>query len=198
MVRSRPHARVSAESLFVSAKTRTAIPARHDLVREALVQATLDPLVRAIEFVPASRVREAPVTLDAIVLVRDDGRHVLDVVPARPVRDVEEEGLALLALDQLGLPLLTISEDDIRRQPRFANSRLVWDYRHHPVGIEMRMQVLTVLRDDGPMALGCLLRRVRGQRDPSPAVLALACADMLELDLITEPLGPTTMVRGRS
>jgi len=198
MLRSRPHARAGAAPLFVSAKTRTAIPLGHDLVGEALVQASLDPLVRAIEFVPAARVREAPVALDAIVLARDDGRYVLDVVPARPVRDVEVEGLALLALDQLGLPLLTITEDDIRQQPRFANSRLVWDYRHHPVTIETRMRVLTILRDDGPMSFGCLLRRVRGPRDPSPAVLALACADLLELDLLTEPLGPATTVRCRS
>jgi len=198
MVRSRPHARVSAESLFVSAKTRTAIPARHDLVREALVQASLDPVVRAIEFVPAARVREEPVALNAVVIVRDDGRHVLDVVAARPIRDVENEGLALIALDRLGLPLLTITEEDIRSEPRFANSRLVWRYRAYPVGIAQRMRILTVLGDDGPMTLGCLLRRVRGPRDPSLAVMALACADMLELDLITEPLGPTTIVRCRS
>ena len=198
MVRSCPHAPAGAAPLFVSAKTRTAIPVRHDLVREALVQASLDPLVRAIEFVPAARVREAPVAIDAIVLVRDDGRHVLDVVAGRPIRDVETEGLALIALDHLGLPLLTITEDDIRREPRFANSRLVWRYRTYPVGITQRMRILTVLNDEGPMTLGCVLKRVRGPQDPSLAVMALACADMLELDLIAEPLGPTTMVRCRS
>lgn len=198
MLRPRPRAQGGAAPLFVSAKTRTAIPLRHDLVREALVQASLDPLVRALEYVPSARVREAPVSLDAIVLVRDDGRHVLDVVPARPVRDVEDEGLALLALERLGLPLLTVTEEEIRSEPRYANARLVWQYRQYPVGIEQRMRILTVLRDDGPMSLGCLLKRIRGPRDPSLAVLSLACADLLELDLISVPLGPVTTVRCRS
>ena len=198
MLRSRPRSQGAAAPLFVSAKCRTAIPLRHDLVRDALVQVSLDPLVRAIEFVLAARVRQAPVALDAIVVSRDDGRHVLDVVPARPVRDVEAEGLALLALEHLGLPLLTVTEAEIRSEPRYANARLVWQYRQYPVGIDQRMRILTVLRDDGPMSFGCLLKRILGPRDPSLAVLSLACADLLELDLVSVPLGPVTTVRCRS
>jgi hypothetical protein len=41
--------------LFISAKTRTAIPTRCSLLRDALIQATLDPAVRSIEFVPSAR-----------------------------------------------------------------------------------------------------------------------------------------------
>jgi hypothetical protein len=67
-----------------------------------------------------------------------------------------------------------------------------------PVGIEMRLRILTALRDDGPMTLGCLLKQLRGPRDPGAAVLALACSDLLELDLDTGPLGPATVVRCRS
>ena len=184
--------------LFISCKTATAIPTRCSLVRDALVQATLDPAVRKIEFVASARVRAETVVLDAVVISRDDGRYLLDVVPARPLRDVENEGLALLAQDQLGLAPWTLTEADIRREPRFANARLVWGYRLAPVGIEMRMRILTALRDDGPMMLGCLLKQVRGPRDPSAAVLALACSDLLELDLDTGSLGPATVVRCRS
>jgi hypothetical protein len=60
------------------------------------------------------------------VVVRDDGRFYLDVVEARPVRDVETEGLALIALDRLGLPPLTLHAADIRREPGFANAKTVW------------------------------------------------------------------------
>jgi hypothetical protein len=42
--------------LFISSKTSTAIPARHALVRDALVQATLDPQVRSLEFIPTATV----------------------------------------------------------------------------------------------------------------------------------------------
>lgn len=113
---------------FISAKTSTAIPARHPLVRDALVQASLDPQVRSLAFIPTATVDAAQVDLRAIVVVvRDDGRFHLDVVPARRVRDLEDEGLALIAIDRLGLAPLTLTAADIRRGPRFANSRAPWD-----------------------------------------------------------------------
>jgi hypothetical protein len=184
--------------LFISAKTSTAIPARHPLVRDALVQASLDPQVRLLEFVPTAAVGTAQIALKAVVIVRDDGRFYLDVVEARPVRDVEAEGLALIALDHLGLAPLALTGGDIKREPRFANARAVWAYRLHPVGIAMRFRILTVLQEDGPMALGCLLPRICAARDPAPAVMALACSDLIELDLVSQPLGPLTIARSRA
>jgi hypothetical protein len=182
-------------SLFISSKTATAIPTGCALVRDALIQATLDPLVRSIEFVASARVQSEPVELNAIVLGRDDGRYLLDVVPARPLRDIEREGLALIALADLGLRPLTLTAADIQREPRFANSRLVWQYRLHPVGLSMRMRVLQILNDDGPMSLGRLLSSIRADRDPTPAVMAMACSALIDLDLVSRPLGPATLVR---
>jgi hypothetical protein len=60
------------------------------------------------------------------------------------------------------------------------------------------MRVLQILLDDGPMPLGQLLKSIRGDRDPTPAVMALACADLLTLDLVSQPLGPGTIARSRS
>jgi hypothetical protein len=184
--------------LFVSAKTSTAIPARHPLVRDALVQSSLDPQVRSLEFIQTATVEAAQVTLKAITIIRDDGRFYLDVVEARPVRDVETEGLALIALDRLGLARLTLTGADIKKEPRFANAKAVWFYRLHPVGISMRMKVLTLLHEDGPLPLGCLLKRIAAARDPAPAVMAMACSDLIEIDLVSRPLGPLTIVRSRS
>jgi hypothetical protein len=187
----------AATSLFVSAKTSVAIPAACPLVRDALIQATLDPSVRTIEFLAQARVGATQVDLGAIIIVRDDGRFVLDVVAARPVRDVEQEGLALIAYSRLGLSQITLTAADIKREPRFANSRLVWSYRLAPVGISMRMAILQVLADDGPMALSRLLSSLRSDRDPNPAILALACSDLIELDLVSRPLGPQNIARVR-
>jgi hypothetical protein len=188
----------AAANLFISAKTSVAIPASCSLVRDALVQATLDPSVRSIEFLAQARVDATQVDLDATVIVRDDGRFVLDVVPARPVRDVEQEGLALIAYSRLGLSQITLTAADIKREPRFANSRLVWSYRLAPVGITLRMRVLQILADDGPMSLARLLTAVRSDRDPNPGVMALACSDLIELDLISRHLGPQTIARARA
>lgn len=193
-----PRASHAAADLFISAKTRVAIPAACSLVRDALIQASLNPRVRSIDFLAQARVGTTSVDVDAIIIHRDDGRFYLDVVPARVVRDIEIEGMALIALADLGLKPLVLTAADIKREPRFANSRLVWTYRLHPVGISMRMRVLQALSDDGPMALPRLLSAVRNDRDPSPAVMVMVASDLIELDLVSRPLGPTTIARSRA
>jgi hypothetical protein len=184
--------------LFISAKTSTAVPARITVVREALIQATLDPQVRSLDFVPTATVEATQIALRAIVVVRDDGRYYLDITEARPLRDVEAEGLALIALDRLDLKPFTLTSADIKGEPRFANAKSVWQHRMHPVGIVMRLKVLTVLQDEGPLRLGCLLKRIDVGRDPAPAIMAMACSDLIELDLVSQPLGPSTIARSRS
>ena len=194
-----PHvARSNASTLFISAKTSTAIPAASDLVRHSLVQASLEPSVRRIDFHAQALVYAAHVDVNAIGIVRDDGRFWLDVVEARLPRDVQHEKLASVAFAALGMTPLILTAEEIRRQPRFANANLVWSYRLAPVGITMRMAVLQILSDDGPMPLSRLLSSVRSDRDPTPAVLAMACSDLIEIDLVSRPLGPETIVRARA
>lgn len=184
--------------LFVSAKSRSAIPLPDcALVEDALVQASLDPAVRSLAFVPAAGVPSAPVGCGIILVERDDGRFWLDVEAVRPLRTTYEnrtiEGLACEGL----LPI-TLTSEEILREPRFANSRQVWSHRDHPVGFALRVRLLEIIDEEGPLRLGRLLTSIWSDRDPAPAVLALACADLLELDLVSRPLGPATMVRARS
>lgn len=178
--------------LFISAKTSTAIPARHPALRDALIQASLDPQVRSIAYVASTSVASKQVELDAVVVRRDDGRFLLDVVPARSIRDVEK-GLGALA--ELGLKQIILTTEEIRREPRYTNARLVWSYREIPVPVGLRMRILQLLLDDGPMPLGELLKSIRSDHDPAPPVMALACADLLHLDLVSRPLSPTTIAK---
>jgi hypothetical protein len=184
-------------SVFVAAKATTAIPAADELVRHALIQAALDPAVRAIEFIPTVAVYGSVIALDVIVLRGDDGRRVLDIVETRPVRSLDDEGLALLAVDQLGLPALTLTAADIRREPRAGNCRLVWNHRHYRVNAGDRVHVLQVLTEEGEMTLARAAAQCRFAFDAVAAVLALVCADLVEIDLATLPLGPETRVRRR-
>jgi hypothetical protein len=186
------------ERRFTGAKTRGPIPAAHHLVHEALVQASLDPAARSIEHLPSAPFAGTTIALDAIVLTRGDGRFALDVAEARPLRDIDAEGLALLALQELGIPQLTLTGADIRAEPRFSNSRLVWSYRSTRVDVGLRLRILQTLHDEGAIRLGQLLATIRSPADPGPAVMALACADLLELDLSEAPLGPATTVRLRT
>ncbi|WGD51458.1 hypothetical protein QA641_39435 [Bradyrhizobium sp. CB1650] len=91
-----------------------------------------------------------------------------------------------------------ISSGHRRREPRYANSRLVWSYNRIPVPLGLRIRILQVLLDDGPMPLGQLLKSVRSDRDPTPSVMALACIDLHTVDLVSQPLGSGIIVRSRT
>ncbi|MCS3445932.1 MULTISPECIES: hypothetical protein [Bradyrhizobium] len=183
---------------FVSAKALAPIPARHPALRAGLIQASLDPQVRTIGHVATAHVASVPVDLDAVVLTRDDGRFLLDVVPARRIRDVDEEGLVQIALRDLGLRPFVVTAEDLKAEPRRTNVDLVWSYNKRFVPVGLRIRILQVLRDDGPIELVRLLESIQSDRDPTPSVMSLACDDLLEIDLTSAPLGPLSLVRSRS
>jgi len=190
--------KVSRPDLFTSAKTPAPVPARHPALRAALVQAALDPAIRSILHVPSAPAGSAQVDVDAVIIGNDDGRFVLDVVPARRVRQLDEEGLVQIALRQLGLRQFVVTAEDLAAEPRRSNCRAVWSYKDRPVPAAARIGILKIVADEGPLEFGRLLELIRSDRDPSAAVLALACSDLLELDLASTPLGPMTVVRSRT
>jgi hypothetical protein len=189
---------VDPAGLFVSQKSgKLAIPVRHHLLRDALAQAALDPAVRAIEYLPAVQASRTT-KVDAIVLDRVNGRHYLDIVEARPRQSIAQHLFVAQALLDLGLRPHARTEEDILREPHCTNVRTVWALVGHPVPVGLRLQVLGALTDDGAMALAELLSRLRCDRDPAPGVMALACLNLIELDLTSAPLGPATIVRLRA
>jgi hypothetical protein len=190
-------AKIGSFPEFVSAKTPTPIVVRHSSVRTALVQATLHPSVRSIVDLAPMDVRGIAIDMDAIVLAGDDGGRVLDVVPARPVRGVHD-ALREEALHSLGLTTVTVTSADLLAEPRRSNCELVWNHAGLAVPVGLRVGLLQSLIDEGPLPLGELCRRVRSDRDPVAAVMALACQNLIELDLTSGPIGPTTSVRTRT
>lgn len=181
---------------FTSVKTTAAIPIRHPAIKEALIQLTLDAAVHSIDYIESASVGLEQVDLDAIVVHGERGGVLLDIIPGRAIRDLEEEGLALIALKELKLPTRVLTSEDLRREPRFSNSRLVWLYNGHHVPLDLRMRILKLLSEHS-MKLGELLQKIQGGSGGSRAVMALACAAVIEIDLESRPLGPTTIVRSR-
>jgi hypothetical protein len=59
---------------FLSAKTLSAIAARHPALRAALVRASLDPRVRSISHVQTAHAAAAPLDVDVVVVIDDDWR----------------------------------------------------------------------------------------------------------------------------
>jgi hypothetical protein len=60
----------------------------------------------------------------------------------------------------------------------------------------MRKRILRAL-DKGAMKLGELERSLESDRDLSPDVMALVCAGELELDMTSQPIQQTTIVKSR-
>jgi hypothetical protein len=190
--------RVDQAGQFVSVKCGgAAIPVCHPLVRDALVQAALDPTIRLIEYLPTVQTAPTAMKVDAIVIERNDGRYYLDVVEARPRWSIAQRLMVAQALLDLGLRALVRTESDIMREPRCTNARSVWECAGRPIEMGLRLQVLGALTDDGALPLADLLNRIQSNRDPATAVMTLACADLIELDLVSAPLGPRTLTRLR-
>lgn len=182
------------QSSFVSPKTSRVIPIKHEATRDALILSSLDPDVRAIGYLETYRLDGSDVLVETPIVHRIDGNFGLDIVPARNAQGTPRQKFERV-MKTMGLPLLAITRDHLDAQPRRANSHLTWKYRCHPVGISMRMQILQALASEGPMLFGELIQYVRVARDPAPAIMALACSNLLEIDLLTAPIGPKSIVR---
>jgi hypothetical protein len=189
--------RAPSQTCFTSAKTAAPVRFEARIVHKVLVHLTLDPAVRAIDVIPSVDVLGTNVPLDAIVVHGADDHHLLDIVEARKIRDLDDEALVLLAIEKLGLKTLTIDAAEIRRQPYAGNCCLVWNCRNVKVPASDRVRILHALTEDGPMALGRLASEARWTTDAVGAVLSMACQDLVEIDLEAAQLGPWTVVRQR-
>lgn len=181
-------------ALFVGPKCLTAIPARCTRLRDALLQASLDPAVRAIEFLKAAVVDGHRVHLNAVVLTRDDSRYALDIIDARPPRDLDTEGLVLLALARADITPLQLTSAEIRQEPKFSNSREIWRHRTRHVHSEDRFNILRALQDEGALTMNQLEARVVTRSALETCVYSMACEAAVTIEL-TSALGPRTVVR---
>jgi hypothetical protein len=179
---------------FIAAKTSgRRIPVRSAIALRALVQASLDPAVVEIDFIESAKVRGIEVPVRSIVLVRADGPWLLDLVDARPPLDIDQAGLHLLAIESLGIPTLTQTHADLDKRPRASNCDLVWACRRRKVAPDDRILILRRLEESAAFPLIEVASVVR-TGDGVATVFALACENLVELDLVSAPVGPSTAV----
>uniref|UniRef100_A0A9E7ZPH9 Uncharacterized protein n=1 Tax=Bosea sp. NBC_00436 TaxID=2969620 RepID=A0A9E7ZPH9_9HYPH len=90
--------------------------------------------------------------------------------------------------------LLIVSERWIRRRPHFDGSELIAAAARYPVPPLSRVLIAEHLTESGGSSyLSDCAARVAGVQDPVRAVLALAAAKYVALD-ISRPIGPLTQV----
>jgi hypothetical protein len=169
---------------FNSAKTVRPIGVDSDLFRDALIRATLDPAVRSIDAFPGA--------MGLAIVARDDGRFAFGVNSEAPSSDVST------FRECTPLPPLILTAKEVRSEPRYSNDRLVWSARRRRVSIGLRLQIQQVLVKGGPIKLRDLMTTIQVSRDMTTAVFALACSDLVELDLASAPLCSESFVKCRS
>jgi hypothetical protein len=178
---------------FVGPKCTSPILVDYSLVYDFLIQTSFDASVDRIDFISAHNVAGQDIFLDAIV-VRQGGRaYAVDFPEVRELRDVDEEGLALIALSELGLDLRDVFAADVQLEPHCSNAREVWRHRNGQVPVAVSADIVTAIEARGSLSVRQLAKTIEaGQMVPS-AIYALACAGIINLDLKQKRLGPGTI-----
>lgn len=170
-------------ALFVSFKTSQAIPCGQPCRRDFMIQATLDPGVRRIEYHPMVALDDRAIKADAIVLDRDDGRYAIDFVDARPPEDPRGEGLLQIGFDRDCSGIIAVTAADVGREPRLSAARQVWFHAGMTVTADDRAEVLGAIDREGPVPLRSLHALAATRRDAAQVVYALACEGSVSIDL---------------
>lgn len=178
---------------FSGAKTVAPITIASKMQLDLAIQCSLDPEVRALSFLPRLKFRGEDVDIGMLVAEFDDGRFVLDIAEDRPLRDLDTEGIHLLAIAERGLGVMEFDADDILSEPFASNCREVW--RHRPTAPLPSTQALILgeLSRHASITIRELSKAIGFDGDIAPAVYWLACADLVELEL-APALGGETLV----
>lgn len=193
-----PNARHPAArpSFFTGPKCSVSIPVHDALLLDALQQASLAFSVRSISYRTGPQLECPHVSLAGPILHREDGMFLLRVSETRPLRGSDESARLAHVIECHGLRLLERDGPDVRREPLFSNARAVWSHAGRPVSLIDRLKIGLALEEDGPQPIAELEERVRPACDLVAALCALACENLLRLNIEDAHLGPRTIVLG--
>lgn len=156
------------------------------------IQLSLDSSVRSISFVESLALDGDEVPVRMIVVDKDDGRVAYDIIDKRPYRDIDAQGLLLIALQRSGIRLVEIDSSMIDAEPRAANCCRIWRYRDHPVPAPVIKSVVSALAGRRRVAIRTL-GAMAGLRDPMPTACALICRGLIAIN-VSKPLNPNSLV----
>jgi hypothetical protein len=159
------------------------------------VQLTLDPTVKSLRFVTSLPVADEEVAVGMLVVERDEGSVAYDIVDERPARDIDSEGLLLIALEKHGITRVEIDARLIGSEPRAGNCKRIWRHRDVEVGPDV------IARIDGALETRRLSVRDLGRATKVRSAMAIACALICRRILCTElstKFGPASWVARRA
>jgi hypothetical protein len=163
--------------------------------RRLAVQLTLDPGVRSLGFVPTLPVAGEEIEVGMLVAEHDHGRIAYDIVDGRAHRDIDTEGLLLIALDQHGITPRAVDTLSICAQPLAGHCDRIWEHRALEVDHSLRARIEDAL--DGRRLNVRQLGHAVGERNAVPIVCALICQRVLYTELSTK-FGPGSWIARRA
>jgi hypothetical protein len=163
-------------------KATSAIPAGSASFENLVVQFSVSANVRSFEFLQSLPVLGTRVTVEMLVATRQNGRYAYELVDERPVRDLDTEGLLLIALQQHRIRLLEFDALRLNAEPEATNRTQIWRCRDRPVASTVKAAIEDALIQHGPLPARTL-GRMLGLPDPLPMLCALACQGTVGLDL---------------
>jgi hypothetical protein len=159
------------------------------------IQFTLDPTVKSLRFVTSLPVADEEVAVGMLVVERDEGGVAYDIVDERPDRDIDSEGLLLIALEKHGITRVEVDARLIGSEPRAGNCRRIWKHRNVEVSPDLRARI------DGALKAHPLSVRDLGHAAKLQSAMAIVCALICRRVLYTElssKFGPASCVARRS
>jgi hypothetical protein len=178
---SRSRSRTTDPGAVRSPKAISEIPSRTANFNKLAVQLSLDPTVRSLEYVDSLWTHDCSVRIEMLVALRGDRRVAFDIVDERPIRDLDAEGLLLIALQQNRIDLVEIDRKAINIEPKASNCLRIWTSRGR-IDDRLRAAIEAALNENGSLSireLGVLVRL----EDPLAVVRALIRDGLLEADL---------------
>jgi hypothetical protein len=174
------------------------IPKRSPNFNRLVVQLWLDSSVTWLEYVESLPLPERNVNVKVEMLVADNdkGRVAFDIVDERPYRDIDDEGLLLLALQHHEIRLAEMDSASINAEPRLSNSLRIWRHRGHRVKQGLVAAVDHALAGQQQSLPIRNLSALAGFSEPIKTVSALICQGMLDTDLSVR-FGPNSFVTTR-
>lgn len=176
-----PKGRTTDPGEIGSGKATSTIPRGSANFNKLAVQLSLDPLVRSFAFVESLPVSGCCVRVGMLVAERDDGRFAFDIVDERPLRDLDTEGLLLVALRQHGISLVKTDGAQINAEPKAANCRRIWNSRVDVDG-STKASIEAALAERGSLSIRALGSFI-GLRDPLQVVCALVRQGTVAIDI---------------
>ncbi len=166
---------------FRTPRSSSAIPKRSRCFNNLALQLSLDPLVRSIKYVDSLSALRRRVKVEMLIADREDGRFAYDLIDERPPRDLDEEGLLLIALQENCIGLIEVDRTHVNEEPRAGNCLFIWKHRSHPVDVSARTAIDRALTKRGPLTIR-ELGGIAGLPNPMKAVCALAWEGVLAVD----------------